>query len=614
MNQYSESSRSHLKTLVIFFMIFSLTACESAKKTEITEQQIPSYSTDTNINASQGLMCKSMLDSYCNYLYSPAVSGNLQIKRSTSSLKVLQGDTTNQFSQVFFSYSQAKLRNQALLPKDFARVLARHNYFGKLETFLNRKPLPQMNLSERLIMEQENFELSSIWSAAFNETVLLRMSRLYPGFHAMPDKLIPTELSLEQNRTRRFLITEISKAIWQGNENWKQVELTFAKLKESYQRIISKLDAPDAMKANWSKRISEVQLVLPGSIPAISNEECSTTKANAYYYTYLNVITVCAGYFNSEDILETLAHEMGHALDVDRTAYLFEVNSEIGRQTRVLRKNICEEKQFSCDTWKNYQNQFESFLTSLDGYKPDLPEFQRCLKRRATTNILGPDNIKKFADSLINDRISDLASSDRFLRITKEKIPMPNGKAQGNPNYLNPCSYYLWSQGEEPVNDELTTLMFFTAAYRCSNEEPMKKLRTSIETARTMSQRILEKTLAIEGEFSSIDLLESAGYSSPPAERFADVVGSYAMADFLSTIPYDWERRNKFLAGASWLCTEPSLASHYPEESSVEKEFVFSAHTEGEQRRKELFSQPIRNVIGCEKDFQFNECTLPLKK
>lgn len=603
------------KNVAIVFLIsiaLVLASCESPVKREEPET-ITHFSSDIFHSAQEAPQCKLMLDSYCNYLYSPLAAGNLEIKRSTATTKILQGETSNQFSQVFYSYSKAKLQNKDLLPKDFQRILNRHSYFSKLEGFLQRKPIPQMNLTERLSIEQQNFELGSIWSAAFNEAVITRMSKKFPGFHTLPDKMVPLEISLEQSRVRRLLITEISKAIWNGNENWSQVETTFDKLKLSYLKLIQRLDAPESLKTTWSQRIKDVQLALPGSLPAISNEECSTVKANAYYYTYLNVITVCAGDFNSEDILQTLAHEMGHSLDIDRTAYLFETNSELGKQVRGLRANVCEAEKFSCEKWNEFQGKYSDYLTSLDGFQPDLPEFQRCLKRRPTSKTLTSEDIKRFANSMASDRVSQLATSDRFLRITKERIPMPDGRTQKNPNYLNPCSYSLWSQGEEPVNDELTTLMFFTAAYRCSAEAPAQKMRSSIEVAKNMTRQIIEKTLAIEGEFSGLNELESEGYSSPPGERFADVIGSYAMADFLTQLPFQWDRRNKFLAGASWLCSEPSLASHYPDESSAEKEFVFSAHTEGDQRRKELFSQPIREVIGCEKDFQFNECKLPVK-
>ncbi|MEZ0392324.1 MAG: hypothetical protein ACAH59_08925 [Pseudobdellovibrionaceae bacterium] len=571
------------------------------------------FSSDLFHSTDQQPQCKNLLDSYCNYLYSPEVAGNLEIRRSERPTKVLQGETQNQFSQVFFTYAQAKLKNQQLFPRDFHRVLKRHNYFTKLSDFLNRKPIQSMTVSDRLEIEQMDYEIGMIWSAAINETVILRMNKKSPGFFKISKRLKPLELSLEETRTRRELISEISTAIWKGNENWQGVELTFARLRQSYLRLIEKMEASESLKASWKSRINDVKLVLPGSMPAISNDECSSTTVNAYYYTYLNVITVCAGDFNSEDILQTLAHEMGHALDNDRSQYIFKSHSQLGAALKALRENVCNPEAFACEQWDQFKGQFSDYLASLDGYSPDLPEFQKCLKRRPTTKNLADEDIRRLASSLTVDRISALASSDRFLRITKAEIPMPNGKKQKNPNYLDPCTYYLWSQGEEPVEDEITTLMLFTAAYRCSPKSPQEKLRESIELAKQMTIQILEKTLKVEGEFSSWDKMESEGYSSPPGERFADVVGSYAMSEYLQQIPHMWERRNKFLAGASWLCQKPSLSSHYPLESSIEKEFVFEAHTEGDQRRKEIFSNPIRETISCEKDFEFKECLLPLK-
>ncbi len=601
-----------VRLLALSFIISNGLSCTSIPiKEESTHLKV--FSSDYLHPTSSQPLCKSLLDSYCTYLYSPDVLGNLEIRRSQNSTKVLQGDTQNQFSQVFFTYSQAKLRNQSFLPKDLYRVLNRHNYFRKLEMFLKRKPVESMSLSDRLEVEQVDYELGMLWSAAVNETIILRMNRKYPGLHRISKKLMPLELSLVERRTRRNLISEISAAVWSGSENWKKVELTFSGLRQSYLNLIAKLDIPDEIRTNWENRIKEVRLVLPGSLPAISNEECSTTKVNAYYYTYLNIITVCAGDFNSEDILQTLAHEMGHVLDVDRSNYLFQSQSQLGLELKALRHNVCSPEKISCEQWQQFNTKFSNLLESLNEFTPALPEFQRCLKRRPTSKTIKDEDIRRIASVLSNDRISSLAGNDRFLRITKQKIPMFNGKQQKNPNYLNPCSYYLWSQEEEPVDDEITTLMVFTAAYRCSNEPPDKKLRASIETARNMTVKIFEKTLKLEGEFSSRNELESEGFSSSPTERFADVIGAYAMSEYLSQLPSIWERRNRFLAGASWLCEKPSLASLYPVESSIEKEFVFDSHTEGDQRRKELFTTPIRNIIACEKDFQFRECSLPLK-
>ena len=601
------------KGLLVFINLFLIMSCTTSETIK-TSEPLRTFSSEQYYPLSEKPQCKGLLDQYCNFLYSPDTLGNVEVKRADGSMKILQGETRNQFSQVFVRYSRAKIKNEQHFPKDFNRILLRHHYFEKLKAFIDRHPRGSMSVGERLSSEQLDYELGYIWSSAVNETVILRMNKQFPGFHQTPDQLVPIELQIERRRQKRNLISEISKAIWHNDENWRSVEESFSKLRESYVRTLIKLDIPDSIRTDWTRRIAEVQLVLPGAFPEISNEECSTTTINAYYYTYLNVITICAGDFNSEDVLQTLAHEMGHALGLDRGQYLFEKTSDFGKQLLGLRKNVCSPEAFSCEKWNDYKSQFGSFLQSLNGYKPELPEFNRCLKRRVTSNSLADGDIQKFSRSIVADRISELASNDRFLRITKPQLPMKNGKNQKNPNYLNPCSYYLWNEGEEPIDDELTTLMFFTAEYRCSEKVGPEKLKNAIETSKEMTQQVISKALAIEGEFSGRNELETQGFSSPPFERFADVIGSYAMAEYLSVLKQPWDRRNKFLASTSWVCIAPSLASHFPDESSIEKEYIFDSHTEGDQRKKELFSLPIREVIGCEKDFEFDECKLPFKK
>lgn len=601
----------------LIFGVLLLSACTSPPASEnpvSADDALKTFSTDHFYSGQAAPQCKAMLDTYCNFLNSPGVMGNLQVKRAQTSTKVLQGETPNQFTQVYYRYSLAKLRNRNILPKDFVRVLDRHAYFGKLKSFLARDPRPTMGLSQRLSSEQTDYELGFIWSAAFNETVLLRMNHKYANFHKLPDKMVPVELQLERRRVRRELVSEISRAIWRQSEEWKKVEVEFQRLQVSFESVIAKLDIDEAVRRDWTKRIQEIKLVLPGAFPAISDEECSTTTVNAFYYTYLNVVTICAGDFNSEDISQTLSHEMAHALGVDRSQYLFELRSEFGQRLSRFRKGICQPKSFSCGDWEDYKDNFDKSLSSLDGFQPQVESFQACLKRRPTSKSLSSSDIERFARTLVSDRISDLASSDRFLRITKPRMPLRNGKEQKNPNFLNPCSYYLWSQGEEPIDDELSTLMFFTAEYRCTPDRPAsERLKNAIELAKGMSEEVLRRTLRVEGQFSARSLLETEGFSSPPYERFADVVGSYAMAEMLSKAPDIWDRQNRFLASSSWQCIEPSLASLFPEESSIEKEYIFDAHTEGDLRRKELFSAPIRRVIGCQKDFEFKECTLPFR-
>jgi hypothetical protein len=612
------------RLVATLFLYFSLISCATTPVTD-DSADLKVFSSEQMFAGKDKPNCKALLDSYCNYLYSPDSMGNIEIRRSGNSTQVLQGETKNQFSQVFYRYSSAKIRNEKYLPKDFSRVLSRHNYMGKLQAFLARKPIGKMDVGDRLSTEQLDHELGFIWTSAINETLILRMNHEFPNFYRLSEKLIPAEIDIERRRMRRHLISEISLAVWRGDRNWEKVESGFNALRASYLRLIEKLDVAEDIRQDWRKRINEVRLVLPGSFPEISDGECSATKINAFYYTNLNVMTVCAGDFNSEDIMQTLSHEMAHALGIDRSQYLFETRSAFGVALNRLRGYVCpsdsaasvrgptEISRLNCQEWAAYKTNFEEQLQSLDGFKPELPQFQQCLKRRVTSNTMTQFDIERIAKTIVADRISELAASERFLRLTKSQIPMINGKTQTNPNFLNPCAYYLWSKGEEPIDDELTTMLYFTAEYRCSNQPSGIRLKSAIETAKLMSERVLQSVIKIEGEFSGRDLLETQGFASPPFERFADVVGSYALAEYFSTIKNPLDRKNKFLAGNSWLCTAPSLGSRYPEESSIETEYIFDSHSEGDQRKKEIISSPIREAIGCEKDFDFKECTLPMK-
>jgi hypothetical protein len=199
------------------------------------------------------------------------------------------------------------------------------------------------------------------------------------------------------------------------------------------------------------------------------------------------------------------------------------------------------------------------------------------------------------------------------LRIIKKKLPLRNGKLNQNPYYLDPCKYYLWSHGEEPPEEELSSLVYFTAEYRCSSPDDGDRFRKAIEVSKDMTEKLLLSMLKLEGEFSTAEAMEREGFSSSPIERFADVLGSFAMSEFLQSSPHITDRRARFLAGSAWQCSEPSLTSRFPDESRVESEYSFTHHSEGLERRREILSEPMRVALNCEKDFEFPECPIPLK-
>ena len=488
------------------------------------------------------------------------------------------------------------------------------NYFSRLGVFTNQKPRQEMTLAERIYSMKEESYLDQTWERVLQETVLKRIDDENQGFYKIQEDLIPIELQLKRLKVRRELVAQINMALWKDQANWKKVEDTFEELRKHFLMVIDRIKESKELKNEWAERIRTLRLILPGSIPELSDDECASTKENALYFPHLNAITVCAGEFNSGDILFTLAHEMAHSLDIDHSMYLFAKRSEIGKNLQILRQQVCKKVEFSCSNWSVLKTSFEKQLSGLRMYRPHLFEFQRCLKKGSTLKELVKSDISRLATQIVSERIASLADDELFLRITKENITSGDGKAEFNPNYLDPCSYYLWSQDQEPLDDELTTLMFFTAEYRCNSAaSEVEKLKNSIETAKNMSIGLIGELIGMEGEFSSRPSVMAEGFSASPTERFADVVGTEAMASLLNKMHAVSDRRNIFLATNSWQCSKPSFAKDYPKEYSLLRAYVNDAHADGDERKKEVLSSSIRQSLSCQKDFEFSECSLPMK-
>lgn len=599
-----------MKALLGIVFAFLLGSCQSAPRPEPLE--LTSYSEKSLSQPAIG--CKSILDSYCRELFAPTALGNL-IVDPRQPIQILQGETANQLPQVFYRYSLAKIKNQRKFPPDFLRFLNKYSYFQTLEEFINRRPLQKMNLEERLEMENTRHRLGAIWQSAMDQTVVSRMAAKFKGYHQISAKLMPIEYEVEQRRIRRRLISEFSRILWREDANWRRVADGFNDLKASFMQLFDELDIPADVAGDWREKISSVELVLPGSLPEIADEECSTTTMNAYYYKYLNIVTVCAGDFNSEDVILTLAHEMSHALGIDRDLYLHLQSSALGQSLHRLRQNVCEPKaEISCENWAQLKEKIASKTDEIRDFEVPLRSFNQCLRKSTDMKAPTEADYARVAEKIARNRMARFASSGLFLRLIKRELPLRNGKLQTNPNYMNPCSYYLWSKNEEPLDNEIYSLIFFAAEYRCQSGDEGVRLKNAIDVSQKMTGEITKAVLQAEGEFSDSAELVAENFASPPHERFADVVGTYAVAEYLQKFGSLAERRSKYLASSSWLCQEPSLESRYPEESKIVQLFNLDSHSRGDERQMEYLSKPMREALRCEKDFTFNECELPFKK
>jgi hypothetical protein len=558
--------------------------------------------------------CLEMFDDYCDSLYGPSSPGNLVIqKQKGTPIHVLQGKTGNGLHQVAYELARSKLRKKDELPKDFANMLKSHRYFERLEKMILREPFEKMNLADRLEAHELESEVEHTWELAIRNTMILRLTRRFPEFPKVPSDMMPPEMRHYERMERRQLLSEISRVLWKHHPNWTRVVSTFEKLRGKYLALIQRLPMDDELKKSWSERIRTLSLALPGSIPEIHDQDCSSTTMNAFYYPNFHAITLCAGDFNSEDHLVTLAHEMSHALDLDSMRYQFFKNSRISRKLSALSGLQCTHprKALSCEDWRRFKDESDDDIEQLGTFAPPLPEFNRCLKKSQGTRKLDPETIRRFAASAVRERIRELAEEEAFIRVTQPKLPLRDGKRAPNPSYLDPCLYLQSHWKNEDLDGELSYLTVFLAEHHCSTEEdPAERLKKALEFTRRLMEEVEVGMITSEGEFSERKALIEEDYSSPTSERFADVMGSLVVADTLKDLQGTWDRRMTFLAGNSWQCPGPSLSTEFPKESEVLRKYLLDSHTDGDERKMDLFSEPVRNALSCDADFDWNECRL----
>lgn len=556
--------------------------------------------------------CLGMVQSFCKSLYAPGNWGRLQIPLPTETYEIRRGQTTNDFTQVYYEYAQSQLRQRDRFPPEFRSALLQRNYFQKLRAYLARKPRREMSIEDRVEMLRLSGEIESIWSGALLETVLKRMEKRFPGYSRTPEDFMPLELANESKRERGRLVAEISKAIWLDHPNWQRVQKRFEQVRAAYRKVIKQHpNLSEEIKTDWLARLDSVRLMVPGGDPEAEMYDCSRTEENAYYYTKKNYITVCAGDFNAEDMAQTLAHEMAHAFDIDRSIAIYEAKSELGSQIEALRRRSCGPIRYSCADWDQFKEALPERTEALENFKPQAEEFNACLQPRSVSQDMDSDYVDRIAHEDAQDSVSSLAQRQVFLRMISPKLPLPDGSKRTNPAFMNPCGYFLWENPTPPFDEELSLLLFFTAEYRCTdNLTPGVRFQKAIETATRLQAQIVAARIRMEGQFSSRWRLNADKNAASPTERFADVLSGLAMGQLLKDEPLVEKRRATFLANTAWLCAKPSLRHALPKEAAILKQFYAEPHSETFIRQQEVFSPEIREALQCQLDFEPKECRL----
>lgn len=555
--------------------------------------------------------CLNMVQDFCTTLFAPENQGSLKFKIADTDYHILLGETENDFQEKDYEFLKAQLAAWAKLPREFRENLEENGYRAKLSLHLKRMARKEMTLKDRIATMRHEEQINAIWNQAFRETVLTTMEKSVPGFAKIKEDFMPLELKYEAERKRRELLASVAKAMWKTHPNWLDVEQKFKKVRDVYKFIIDKQDAlDDALRKDWKRRVDEIGLIIPGSDPEVDMGFCFKNESNAYYFREKNYITVCAGDFNSEEIEQTLAHEIAHALDIGRTRYIYQENSMVGSQLHDLKEMACDKKPFSCEQWAQTKTNFQGFLSHLTAFKPELKKFNQCLQDKDVQRKIPEDYLARVAKETVEGILGDLARRNVFLRIISPTLPLPNGTAQKNPMHMNPCGYYLWDTQAQPFDEDVSLLLFFTAEYKCSKEsDRAEKFKVAIEAAKAMQTSLAKATIAMEGEFSGRYRLDRDGYASSPTERFADNLGQLVFARILSEEADVRKRRARYLANNAWLCRKPSIQQLFPGEAKIQRSYYVEPHSETNQRQKELLSEEIRAALQCKRDFDTNQCS-----
>lgn len=560
--------------------------------------------------------CKSLVDNYCHQLHSKEARGNLRIKNKDLSVALTTaGSTVNNFDSATFAFHKARLKQKNRLPQNLNFALENRNFYEDLNNLLSRPPRNKMTFQARVYYTDLESNVDNKWDQAIEEEVLRRLSKKFPQAYALDDNSIPREVEVEYTRIYYSLWTEISHALWSNNARWVKIKKIFDQLKQSFANVVNDMDVDQRIKDIWLKKIASVQLRTPGFNPAVASRDCISVARNAYYYPYLNTITVCAGYLNTGEQLQTLAHELAHSIDQSSRLIDYLKESELQDSFRKMRKGLCKAKTYSCEDWNQFTSQFDDQLQKLNFFENEIYSFHRCLKKNSDTLSMNDADHTRIANKITDEDFSSLIKSSALFRITKEQIPLRYGEQVKNVSHLNPCDYYTWDLDEFALDGELTSLLMFTAAYKCSAGDEITRMRAAVNTAKHYAKQINFTVIGLEGEFSARDEMQSELFSSTPTERFADRMGSYIVADFLKNYQIQdkaEDARSLFLASSYWLCDRPSLQSRHIEEYQSLSDIIIdkSVHNDNPNRIMDWLSPNIRDILSCEKDFEHRECSI----
>lgn len=570
-----------------------------------------------------------MVENFCKDLWSDQHQGNEVLGSGPAAIEIQLGRTPLDYDAGYEHYLRAVLEARKRLPADFRQVLERERYFDRLRKDLARAPREFKVPSRILAIHDERAKRDLLWYRALEVVSSARMEKRFPGFLRQERFNLPEEWRLASIRGRDELRAELFRAVWLDSPSWKRLVEEAEVIRSAYIRFIDeKLSLPNETKTEWIKRLRAVKFVAPGTVPARSDREtgCAAGLRNAYYHGDDHSITICSGYFSRWDLLQSLPHELTHALKLSPSLGDPVEPDPLTRSFSSLMSRTCSEKKLTCEEWGEWKKSF-SVLVPPPAQSARLIEgFQSCINGEPIKKVPSTEKLEQIAQDAATDFLENEASQGGFLFMIAPDRGDLNGKRWKNPSYMNPCGLWPWPV-DPPLRPWNTIKTFFVNEYRCSSQNGTteqdrtsspadrraNKMKSSIEEAKRLVRELYRKSVAYEGKYSASKRMQAEGFAKDIEERLADRLGREVGAFMLEQDSDPVRRRELFLAGIASFCDPPSLQRDFPAEFQVQKTYYFDGHAESDVRRREALIEPIRKALGCVNDVAIQECSLGLE-
>jgi hypothetical protein len=554
--------------------------------------------------------CVGQFESFCKELYSDKNKGNMDVllpNKETINIRLSKTNERNENS-IFEAYNQAKLESKDNLPADFKAELDKKDYFKDLAEYTN---LVKQKTVGGIKEDQAKLgDLNYTWRHALDNVVTARTEKVIPGYSSKEVDRLTYQDELTFQRNADQLRVQINSSIWKNNPAWKKIEFEFKNVKGEYIKYLSENKTlSDSTRKKMIEKMKSVELILPGTNINSVDDECAQTENNAYYDSTINKLTVCAGRFSIPGIA-VMGHELSHAIDPNILLRDDINNSDVSKHFENYLKQSCSETKPKCEDWINLKKELTNFKADKKPYYSE--KYLQCLRQKKLTAWPEKSVLNDITSMDVNSFIDNLARNNVLLALAAPEIRNRSGEKEKNNLYMNICESFGVKYEKFNLNSRLVAGLAYVTEYRCSNQKTdSDKLTAATNEAKALAIQFQNNSLEAENSLTGNSEMIRRGYSSPLGEKVADNIGLNVASRVINKRFKDTETRKKiFFSAGSVHCDGYTLQSDYPSLAVAQKAFSSEPHSQNYNRRRELMTKDIRTVLGCEKDFDMQDCEL----